>query len=474
MCRAQYEVDDLLEAEIVCNGHHREGSRLQDPEAQGLIDGSMDDHALHGRPNHHQTGTSFLTWKLPVWVNFSYRTFQRVGQVQQRPPNPFGPHGDKDFPKVSESSSRPSAGKPDERQLEAGPPGASTTPDLTAKVTADGYPWKMPDTKPKHDPGVLNLNVDVLETSGPVIPHPPPVPWDDQATIDLPYDNPFYTRTIDNVLWLPRNPTGVLDLDDTVDLRISMTVEVSAGRLGAWLGLEETESPEELARASSSDQETPGSRLTVPKSPLSVRADLPDVDGTEEIELPAVIAKRVQAKEGGVEKTIRPRKSSMFSRKSNSDKGNGGATSISTRRRPTTPGRPTIPNYRSFSDNNPPIPATGRMRSSSIMSVLQVPTSPAARRHSSSDQELGLRPDAHAQADFVAANSSSSRLSLTAPRLPPRSQNVSAAEAIFHEVLEEERQALRDRIEDEAAEATKSQGTRSWLISWMFKKPTNE
>ncbi|KAF8170067.1 hypothetical protein BJ912DRAFT_998262 [Pholiota molesta] len=475
MCRAQYEADDLLEAEIVCNGHHREGSRLQDPEAQGLIDGSEDGHALRGHPNHHQTGTSFLTWKLPVWVNFSYRTFQRVGQVQRRPPNPFGPHGDKDLPKVSESSPRPSSRKPDECQLEAGPPGASTAHELTTKVTADGYPWKMPDNNPKHDPGVLGLNVDALETSGPVIPHPPPVPWDDQATIDLPYDNPFYTRTIDNVLWLPRNPTGVLDLDDTVDMRVSMTVEVSAGRLGTWLGLEEeTESPEELACASNSDQETPGSRLTMPKSPLSMRADLPDVDGTEEIELPAVIAKRVQAKEGGVEQTIRPRKSSMFSRKSYGDKSHSGATSLSARRRPTTPKRPTLQNHRSFSDNVPPVPTTGRTRSSSIMSVLHVPTLPAARRHSSSDQELGIRPDAHAQADFVAANNSSSHLSLTAPRLPTRGQNVSAAEAIFHEVLEEERQALRDRIEDEAAEATKSQGTKSWLTSWMFKKSTNE
>ncbi|KAF9483352.1 hypothetical protein BDN70DRAFT_799820 [Pholiota conissans] len=461
MCRAQYEADDLLEAEIVCNGHHREGSRLQDPEAQELIGGSAEDDAL--RPHHHRAGTSFVTWKLPVWVNFSYRTFQRVGRVQQRPPNPFGPHGDKDLPKVSEASSSPSS--------------ASGARDVTTKVTADGFPWKMPDNKPQHDPGVLNLNVDTLEISGPVIPHPPPVPWDDQATMDLPYDNPFYTRTIDNVLWLPRNPVGVLDLDDTVDLRLSITVEATAGRLGTWLGLEETESPEELARVSSSEEGQSNNQLTVPKSPRVICDELPDVDGTEEIDLPAVIAKRVQAKEGGVEKTVRPRKSSMFSRPSTGDKASIGAMSLSMRRRPTMPDRPAIPSYRSFSDNTPP-PAgsayNGRARSRSIMSALQVPTptSPAARMHSASDQELGFRPDAHAQADFVAANSSSSRLSVNAAGVPKltRSQNVSAAKAIFHEVLEEERQALRDRIEDETAEATKAQSTKSWLTSWMFKK----
>jgi hypothetical protein len=88
---------------------------------------------------------------------------------------------------------------------------------------------------------------------------------------------------------------------------------------------------------------------------------------------------------------------------------------------------------------------------------------------SPTDQGFGVRPDTHAQADFVAANNSSSRVSLNVPKLS-RNQNVSAAQAIFHEVLEEERQALRDRLEEETAEATKSQGNKSWLTSWMFRK----
>jgi hypothetical protein len=70
-----------------------------------------------------------------------------------------------------------------------------------------------------------------------------------------------------------------------------------------------------------------------------------------------------------------------------------------------------------------------------------------------------VRPDAHAQADFVAANRSGSRVSLNVPKLS-RTQNVSAAQAIFHEVLEEERWALHDRLEEETAEATKSQSTK--------------
>ena len=146
----------------------------------------------------------------------------------------------------------------------------------------------------------MNLRHDTVATSGAVIPHPSPAPWDDQALVDLPYDNPFYTRTIDNVLWLPRNPMGVLNLDDTVDLRVAISVEVPAGRLGTWLGLDETASPEEqLPPAGPSGDSTP--HLSAQRSPFLVLVGAREiVDSTEDIDLLAVIAQRVQAKEGGV------------------------------------------------------------------------------------------------------------------------------------------------------------------------------
>jgi hypothetical protein len=83
------------------------------------------------------------------------------------------------------------------------------------------------------------------------------------------------------------------------------------------------------------------------------------------------------------------------------------------------------------------------------------------------DQESGIRPDAHAQAEFVAANTS--RVSLGLPK-SSRTPNVSAAHAIFHEVVQEERQALWNRLEEETAEAKQSKSTKSWLTSWMFRK----
>jgi len=175
--------------------------------------------------------------------------------------------------------------------------------------------------------------------------------------------------------------------------------------------------------------------------------------------LPPVIAQRVQAKEVGVEHTLRARKSSIRPRRpSTGDKHSSNPTSVRPQR-PQTAERPILPSYRSFSDTT-----SKRLRSSS--SALQLPPSGTTERVCP-DQELGIRPDAHAQAEFVAANTS--RISLKPPNVS-RTQNVSAAHAIFHEVVQEERQALWDRLEEETAEAKQSQSTKSWLTSWMFRK----
>ncbi|KJA17998.1 hypothetical protein HYPSUDRAFT_45721 [Hypholoma sublateritium FD-334 SS-4] len=476
MCRAQYERDDILEANILCNGHHREGSRLQDPEVQDLIGDSSEDSADHDASNRPHPRGHFLTWKLPAWVDFSYSSIhQRTKAPQRRLPNPFGPQADKE-PEVTSSS--PSAIS-ETKRIGRSPLSSSPEPDspteVVKKVTPEGYPWNMPETKATRDPGVMNLRHDTVAISGPVIPHPAPAPWDDQALVDLPYDNPFYTRTIDNVLWLPRNPMGVLSLDDTVDLRVAIPVEVSAGRLGTWLGLDETESPEEqLPPAGMSADSTP--RLSTPRSPFLAPSGTPDVDGTEDIDLPAVIARRVQAKEGGVSQAVRPRRSSVFPRKVT---GSNGAMSL---RRPTLSDAERPPlltgSFSRATGASTMSAVAGRARSASYVSALQLsmatPPAETPRGVAAAADEFGARPDAHAQADFVAANSSSSRLPLGGGPQLARSQNVSTATAIFHEVLEEERAALRDRIEEEASEATKMQHTKSWLTSWMFKTPSKE
>lgn len=452
MCRAQFEVDDIAEAAVLCNRSpvdlrgegdqdSDEAAHVNEQEANRLIKWSPPDNSV-------------LTWKLPAWVNFSYRTMHRRSQFpQQRPPNPFRPQN-----QTLDSSSRNHV---TEECCEG--PSTHLSPD-------DAFPWKKPTSQSRADTKVKQINATLTDISGPVIPRPPPIPWDDQENVDLPYDNPFYTRTIDNSLWLPRDPTGILDLDDTVDLKKSITVEVSAGALGTWLGLAETSSPAELSDTWRPKTLTPEDRPTLtprmpssprtPQSFLQRRPSLPDVDGTEEIDLPIVIAKRVQAKEEGVEQTLRPRRSSIYHRKGNvADK----SSTISTpgRRRPSFLDLPTTTTG-SFSDGN-----AGRARSGSTLSALQIPG--LHRTLTSANAEFGERPDAHAQADFVAANGSASRISLAPPK-PTRAGNVSTQQAIFHELLAEEQQEFQDRVEAEQVETIKATTNKSWLTSWMFKK----
>ena len=71
-----------------------------------------------------------------------------------------------------------------------------------------------------------------------VMPHPPLQPWEDIP----PYqrmrgynDQPGYTDDYDDFLWLPRDPLSTLDLDDTVEMRLSLTTSSGGpGRIGDW------------------------------------------------------------------------------------------------------------------------------------------------------------------------------------------------------------------------------------------------
>ena len=191
--------------------------------------------------------------------------------------------------------------------------------------------------------------------------------------------DPWYeldaTQIIDNVLWLPRDPSCVLNLDDTIHLKLSMTTEPTAGRLGSWLGVDEALSPQELRHAAEPDDSTP---LPISKSPSTGSVQLlPEVDGTEEIDLPLVIAKRVHAREKGVEQTLRPRKCYLVPRKlsvSGEHASSLGACSTIGRRKPSILDRTTPSLY-----HHPDSTANGSQRSLSIMSRPQVPPSGCKR-----------------------------------------------------------------------------------------------
>lgn len=93
----------------------------------------------------------------------------------------------------------------------------------------------MIDPRLSHDPDQAIHHPSALRL---VVPHPPLAPWEDIP----PYqrsraydDQPAYTDDYDDFLWLPRDPLSTLDLDDTIEMRLSLTTSAGgSGRISNW------------------------------------------------------------------------------------------------------------------------------------------------------------------------------------------------------------------------------------------------
>jgi hypothetical protein len=417
MIRAQFEHDNIAEAEIVCGIEHSGTSE------SGVAEEPAPDRSTPDRPQSKLFGS----WRRPTWFSLSYSTIRQRYPVRRKP-NPFGPET-----QAQQPFSRLNSLSPDLNRAGEGPSTETALTDAT------------PGTNRGRKAGPKLPSIDFLSQ---VVPHPPMVAWDDESHMDLPYDNPYYTRSIRNTLWLPRDPFGLLDLDDTVDLRTAITSEPTAGNLGTWLGnVETTSSPLPISDPSSPPLGTP----QVPSTPQSHT-------GSEEIELPAGIARRVQnlSQEDDVEYTHRRRRPSFFRSDSSGIESSMGTPRL-TVRRPS--GASTLTAFR------------GRPRASSFLSVMD------QSQRGRSQTEVGLRPDMHAQAEFARlnlerTNTSASQLGLGRPSNSPRppTRGVTTHEALVRELIAEEEEALVDRIKEEQAEAEAATGgTRSWLTSWMYR-----
>lgn len=449
MCRARYELDDAFEADVVCNGcHHRiSSSDRKESESAALIDVTSEQgRQYYYTPPRH---TTFLTLRLPNWIDFSYSTLRRH-KPRHRHPNPFGPHRNSDLTVP--------AGTQDNRY--GNPPNASLEREKLIASAAQPTGESVEDNnlarRPTHPPRRVSTQ--------PVTPHPAPAQWDDQWLPDLPYDNPFYSRAIDVALWLPRNPLGLVDLDDTIDLTQSITVDQSAGRLGSWIGVDGRPFVEGLPNTPTSDVAPPGVGFSSTATHLPVYVQ--DIDGTEEIALPFIIAQRVQGGEKAVEHMPGPRKMSLRQRINPGDQ-TVRSTGRSTLRPSSIVGFLSPGSYRTSSS----IAAQKHARSGSLMSTFQWSSTGYDEKGKSAELGSGFRPDAHAQADFVAATVSASQISLSS-RIGLSSgtptQTISTAQAIFRELSEEERRACDERLEEEGLEAVAElQKGKSWF-SWLY------
>jgi len=107
------------------------------------------------------------------------------------------------------------------------------------------------------------------------------------------------------------------------------------------------------------------------------------------------------------------------------------------------------------------------------MSTFHLSSSGYNEKGKSAELGSGFRPDAHAQADFVAATVSASRISLSSRiglSSGTQAQTISAAQAIFRELSEEERRACDERLEEEGAEAVAELKKGESWFSWLYRR----
>ncbi len=186
LCRARFERDDIIEAQVVC-GTGQATEELIDEAAP--IRGEAGRADLQAELSDDATSDAW-PWRLPFRLNFAYSMASRPRQSPRHLPNPFAP------PRRS-SSTVPLNTSP----MEEGPPRRPTL-ETCREDSSENRPHPEPS-----NPAVVTK-------------HHPHRPWEDESSPNHTYENPYYTRSIDNILWLPRDPLDILNLDDTVDLRM--------------------------------------------------------------------------------------------------------------------------------------------------------------------------------------------------------------------------------------------------------------
>lgn len=461
MCRARYERDDILEADIVCGTSRANSDTSPSDSAELLV---VPPPEANGQSKRFRgslsANTDFWTMKLANRIPFSYATIPSRSPKPRHLRNPFQPEpstSKAEHLAVSMDSNPPLASGA--AQADPAAKQQHTFPDAADEATA------LPERQ-----------ATTLCSSHPVHPS-----WDDDSSPDHGYDNPYYTRKIVDALWLPRDPLGILDLDDTVDLRVSMTSEPGAGKLGTW-----------------SEEDFIGSTMTLPSALSSVFSDIeeddddlsyspivPQLHGDEFINLPSGIASRVENldKEHDVEEVNSIRRPSILQRQTSSSK-NSRADSRSTSpphltfRQPSTSKIEAGPSsgFRSFSlgaEGTTPTSATSTHASSD-----------RRRRNRASTMDTGssLRPIIGRPSTARSASKSllsvdehpsqsSGQSSRLYPPSPRASSIVSTRDAVVGEVIVEEQEVAQERLRREADEAEKAQQPRSLLTAWMFAKP---
>ncbi|KAI1793237.1 hypothetical protein LXA43DRAFT_231356 [Ganoderma leucocontextum] len=436
LCRARFERDDILEAQVVCGTGQATEELIDEAEPTSGDAGRAD---LQAELSDGSMGDVW-PWRLPLKLNFAYASMaSRLRQSPRHLPNPFGP-------------SRRS----------------SSTVPLNASCTTDEAPLRRPTLETWQE--ASNGSESRLpEPSNPAVvtKHHPHRPWEDESALNHTYENPYYTRNIDNLLWLPRDPLDILNMDDTIDLRMSLTSQPGAGRLGAWREEEFVETGFSLSFAASiaSDEDD----VETPRPSFYRR-----LDGTEQIQLPPMIASRVNTIEQEDEVETAPIYRRQSRRPRSSHSAAGSQTGL---QRPHTFNVGSSTGYRTLSMGSIS-QASSRGPASGPASSFALPSGSHRRNRAASvDHELGLG----ATRDYpsMSGRSALSVVEGVATRPLPfvypngsgvsGSKLISVQEAVYGVAIAEEEDAVEDVRDRDEEEEEQAQQPKSWLTSWMFR-----
>lgn len=424
---ARFERDDTQEAQVICRTGDRAG--VDNPGSYNIQPEKLSGSTKDGVGSIEDHPSRSWAWRLPGWMTFSYSTVpRRLRLPEQRQPDPFGPRA-RSFSRI--------------RSVDEIKPTAPT----------QGQPS---EASPLHSPSPEKPCPPACILTSLVQRHPPLAAWDDEPRHDIPYDNPYYTKPITNALWLPRNPLGLLDLDDTVDVYRALTSEPGVGDVGHWFWPDSSTTPVFQLPSSVPSEEQP--------SAVASR----QYSGREDIDLSEGIKSRVNAidREGNIEST-RARRPSLFSR---NRAGSGGSMMSSSVRA----SRGLLPRSQTMDGGHPEFTrkssSDGVTRSSSERAPQCLPPLNLDSQSQFRGVDPGSRPDLHAQAEFARSTGSimhgGSRASL------PHPASVTTREAIVTEAIAEERLATEERLRKEEADAKTNNGSTrwSWLTSWIYAK----
>ncbi|KAI0366924.1 DUF221-domain-containing protein [Pilatotrama ljubarskyi] len=439
LCRARFERDDILEAEVVCGT----GSATEDIIDEGQL--SNAEGLRSDLEKLEDTRADVWPWRFPLKFNFPYASIaSRPRRTPRRGKNPFGPAQRTDSTIPLDPTSPSTTSTPD-----------SSNPGLPLP------PWRESSA----DSEAQSVAPEIQAGSGPVSRHPPHPAWEDESSTSHTYANPYYTRNIDNVLWLPRDPLGILNLDDTVDVRMSLTTQPGAGRLGAWREEDYIDADLSIPFATSfgsvEEEETESLHSSYYRR----------LDGTEQIHLPPAIASRIDSSDKD-EIEAAP----IYRRQSKRRKSNHSEPGLQLGiRRPSTFDVTSSSAFRTMSVGSE---SRGSTRGPSASFFR--PSDPRRRnRAASMDYELGmrrssLRRPSHISRSVLSVADPSSMSPSTAVYQSHHggSKIISVQEAVYSVAIAEEEDAAEDVKEREEEEAEQLQQPKSWLTSWMFSKAT--